>query len=601
MKKKLFLIITFIFMLFISKNVYAEEEIKGNYDLRLDYPEIGKKISIEKKTYEKFSIINMEWYIVNIDGSLTKIDNGTIVQENKFYKAKITIKPNNGYKFTHYCFLEFNNNAYFQSQNSNLDDETGLISLETSFVTNTDYNFLKGYIDAHDYFSTSVVGKKRQIAPLYINSGYKVVQRWFNVTDNKVLGKNDIYENGKTYRLDIIITGDDEHKIIPSIVALQELSPFSECFRRSIDVKNNQIFISAYYTFKLYDYGLKPVKINGFEGPEIGKNPSDISSGKGYTIIDYYWFDDYANRRMSKNDTFREGKEYTFNLSVRLDDGYTIDSDNFFKHYYEGGTGNTDENDPSIENIYESYKLTDEFYEVSTYGSFNLINNRSFLVNNKLYLDFESENIDLNKLTFKLYKNNSEMSNLKYEINGDTLIISGVKFNISDNYNLVVNYPQSSNFIFIGGNNYFNAIYDYVIMPTVSDNKVPYDRKKHSINIGNDYSGGTLIYSTDMYNWSDTLPEFSKVGNYDIYVDVKPDSVHSNSYPVKATLTIEKSDISNLKGDVDCDNKISLSDVILCLKVYFDDGYNEAGDVDGDGRISLSDVILILKQYFSQE
>ncbi len=57
------------------------------------------------------------------------------------------------------------------------------------------------------------------------------------------------------------------------------------------------------------------------------------------------------------------------------------------------------------------------------------------------------------------------------------------------------------------------------------------------------------------------------------------------------------------KGDIDRDGKISLSDVILCLKMYFDRYPKnlETADVDYDNRITLSDVILILKMYFNVE
>ena len=54
------------------------------------------------------------------------------------------------------------------------------------------------------------------------------------------------------------------------------------------------------------------------------------------------------------------------------------------------------------------------------------------------------------------------------------------------------------------------------------------------------------------------------------------------------------------KGDVDRDGKISLTDVIMTLKMYFGsiDADLETADMDLDNKISLTDVIMILKLYF---
>lgn len=59
--------------------------------------------------------------------------------------------------------------------------------------------------------------------------------------------------------------------------------------------------------------------------------------------------------------------------------------------------------------------------------------------------------------------------------------------------------------------------------------------------------------------------------------------------------------VNVVKGDVDGDGKVSLTDVTSVLKFALnivtpaDDSETEAADYDGDGKISLSDVTSVLK------
>ncbi len=64
--------------------------------------------------------------------------------------------------------------------------------------------------------------------------------------------------------------------------------------------------------------------------------------------------------------------------------------------------------------------------------------------------------------------------------------------------------------------------------------------------------------------------------------------------------------VEALKGDLNNDGKVGISDVLLALKLYFKkieitDYYLKVGDINGKGGIDLSDVLAILKSYFNSK
>ena len=80
--------------------------------------------------------------------------------------------------------------------------------------------------------------------------------------------------------------------------------------------------------------------------------------------------------------------------------------------------------------------------------------------------------------------------------------------------------------------------------PTVTDYSGQFDGQPHTIEAT---GSGTLEYSDDNTNWSETLPTKTNVGTYTIYVRVKADANHKASSVEEGTITITKKKITKPK------------------------------------------------------
>lgn len=79
------------------------------------------------------------------------------------------------------------------------------------------------------------------------------------------------------------------------------------------------------------------------------------------------------------------------------------------------------------------------------------------------------------------------------------------------------------------------------------DNEVDYDGEEHSINITGGLPGGTIEYSTDGVNYSETLPTYTDAGEYTIYY--KASKLNYNEKTGSKTLKINKLPITVKAND----------------------------------------------------
>ena len=107
--------------------------------------------------------------------------------------------------------------------------------------------------------------------------------------------------------------------------------------------------------------------------------------------------------------------------------------------------------------------------------------------------------------------------------------------------------------------------------PTITDTEATYDGDEHGLTVGDDYSGGSLLFSIDGESWTDNAPAAIDAGYYEVETMISGDSNHSdtecgtNSIQIyKKSVTIVTSDQSKeydgseLYADDDCDFGTSL-------------------------------------------
>ena len=123
---------------------------------------------------------------------------------------------------------------------------------------------------------------------------------------------------------------------------------------------------------------------------------------------------------------------------------------------------------------------------------------------------------------------------------------------------------------------------------------------------GQQISYGFLkVYSNSQSGETITLKVYDKVNQVEIVFDEKSFSFVSSSvkgYPSKPMVLNMGEDV--LKGDVNDDDEVDLTDVVLIYEFYMGEeltGFIEdAADFNGDDKIDLTDVELVFEYFMNQ-
>ena len=174
-------------------------------------------------------------------------------------------------------------------------------------------------------------------------------------------------------------------------------------------------------------------------------------------------------------------------------------------------------------------------------------------------------------------------------------------------------------YVYHDGYVYFSSIYD----KTITVNKIDVLNQIESINLDKsevsiDYNHSIKINAT--LNPSDTFMDktIKWTSSNPLVADVDQSGTITAKYPGSAVITATTSndkkatvkvnvtgDYPVVKGDINGDNKITLSDVLLLIKIYFGkitptNVQVIAGDFNGNSKIDLSDISSEIKLYFNK-
>jgi hypothetical protein len=87
-------------------------------------------------------------------------------------------------------------------------------------------------------------------------------------------------------------------------------------------------------------------------------------------------------------------------------------------------------------------------------------------------------------------------------------------------------------------------------------------------------------------------------GRYDIIVSGAAAKNYEISY-VKGTLRIR--DLSSIKGDINDDGEVDVTDVVELIDMVLGGIYDAVGDINGDGEVDVTDVVELIDMVLAGE
>ena len=296
--------------------------------------------------------IEQSWTELDSNGNdIRQLSPTDVFEKDKYYRYDVRVIPNDGYILSSHYNIDFSkteNIGYFKEIWSN-----GWYDYRTITVDTYDRE-IDGIYNLNTYNASPHIGEKIELVTEYdtgYDYGYTINnQSWYNVTDSRQMSSEDVFENGKTYRLNIRIDAKQGHKFadeIHSDLTYLENSDFYVENGSEVSLDNYTYEVS--YIFRMQKqpnvvYG--PVNLDLIT-PVIGGRVTSLPEYEGL-IITETWYNKTDDRELTNNDYFEANKIYEYSVKTKLKPGYSYSNDFYFKktsnkYNYEGGGMPTDE------------------------------------------------------------------------------------------------------------------------------------------------------------------------------------------------------------------------------------------------------------------
>ena len=556
---------------------YQDNVIYDPVDLNVVAPVIGAHPKFATLLTTDFTIQKQEWQ--NLTDKTTMTTNDTF-EENKLYSYTITVKPNNGKEFAQ----EFTFNSNFEDSPYYADAERfywyvgwGTTTDEESFSYSgtfattdkmDDDNYIMGYISIDEFTPSPKAGENvSYYAGNYEGEGYAflkdegllIEKGWYEQGKDNLLSEEEIFKTNTTYEYHLRFTAINGKMLIPGLLIEIEdsfdyyINPYYE--GKKITYGDN--YVEFILTYRMGDIPyisdnsiIKSITIEDFPSPELDNTVPTLNNQDTdeYTVSgDWYreeYGDYYSLIPMDTNDVFEEYVRYTHYIDIVPKDGYSFSDDvavhisasnqNYSYWIFDSETGGIR---CYIYYTFDSYnpynpgdKLPGDFdFKMSEYESLYGYTIPVGLDEFQLEVDHATGEYDIN--IYYNYINEYPIETIDYDIRNGIVTFSNIinyqnenpdvksfSFNVCVNENDQYGYMCQSYQVTFDGRNGTKLI----TLPTITNYEGMVDGDAHSITVTGG-EGGTILYSLDKEEWTETLPLITKAGITRIYVKILPD------------------------------------------------------------------------------
>ena len=343
----------------ILSNTEKEYKVKYRYDTSQENSVIKDPLEVDLSNFKpgvKTIFVSSDDPRYTIEQSWTEIDSGgdeirqltdtDTFEKNKYYRYDVRVIPKDGYTLSNHYQIDFSkteNIGYFKEIWSNSWYDFGTITVDTFDKE------IENIYNLNTYGVYPHIGEKLSFVTEYetdYDHGYTIKsQSWYNVTDNKQMNTDDVFENGKTYRFNIRIDAKQGRKfadeIFSDLIYLEDSDFYIE---NGSGTSLDDYTYEVSYMFKMQKqpnivYG--PVNLDVIT-PIIGGKVTNLPEYEGL-IITETWYNATDKRELTSNDYFEANKIYEYSVRTKLKPGYSYSNDFYFKKtsdkYTYGGGG----------------------------------------------------------------------------------------------------------------------------------------------------------------------------------------------------------------------------------------------------------------------